>query len=88
MSITKRLGNWEPSPQRWDCAPRSECKEKGHSQTASQEALMQIDKEEANILVVDDDKQLADILTEYLNTLGYQAVAAYGGSEGLTRFRQ
>ena len=49
---------------------------------------MQIDKEEANILVVDDDKQLADILTEYLNTLGYQAVAAYGGSEGLTRFRQ
>ena len=49
---------------------------------------MRIDKEEANILVVDDDKQLADILTEYLNTLGYQAVAAYGGSEGLTRFRQ
>jgi DNA-binding NtrC family response regulator len=45
-------------------------------------------KKEANILVVDDDKALADNLVEYLSLMGYQATAAYGGREGLTKFEQ
>ena len=40
------------------------------------------------ILVVDDERQVADTLAEYLNTLGYEAVAAYNGTEGLARFRE
>ena len=43
---------------------------------------------EANILVVDDDKALADDLAEYLTKSGYQAAAAYGGREALSRFEQ
>jgi len=45
-------------------------------------------KKEARILVVDDDKMLADNLVAYLTGLGYQAAATYGGREGLTRFEQ
>jgi DNA-binding NtrC family response regulator len=40
------------------------------------------------ILVVDDDKELADTLVEYLTKLGYQATPAYGGEEALTTFEQ
>lgn len=43
---------------------------------------------EGRILVVDDDKELADTLVEYLTKLGYQAVPAYGGNEALTKFEQ
>jgi len=42
----------------------------------------------ARILVVDDDRQLADMLVEYLVKMGYEAAAAYGGREGLARFEQ
>lgn len=35
------------------------------------------------ILVVDDDKQVADLVTEYLSSIGYDAVSAYGGSDAL-----
>jgi DNA-binding NtrC family response regulator len=45
-------------------------------------------KKEAKILVVDDDKRLADNLVEYLSKLGYQSAAAYGGREALTKFEQ
>lgn len=45
-------------------------------------------KKEARILVVDDDKALADYLVEYLSRMGYQATAAYGGKAGLTKFDQ
>ncbi len=44
--------------------------------------------QDAKILVVDDDRQLADNLVEYLTKLGYQATAAYGGREGLNKFQQ
>jgi len=44
--------------------------------------------QDARILVVDDDKGVADTLVEYLVKLGYQATAAYGGREGLTRLEQ
>ena len=45
-------------------------------------------KYDANILIVEDDKVLADNLVEYLSKLGYQASPAYGGREGLTMFVQ
>ncbi len=45
-------------------------------------------EKEANILVVDDDRQLADNLVEYLSKLGYQASPAYGGREGLKESQQ
>lgn len=35
-----------------------------------------LDKRDIGILVVDDDKQLADILMENLTKLGYRAFAA------------
>ena len=44
-------------------------------------------KDEARILVVDDNREFADVLAEYLSRLGYQAVVAYGGREGLERFK-
>ncbi len=47
-----------------------------------------MDKKEARILVVDDDKALADNLVEYLSKLGYQASPTYGGREALTTFEQ
>jgi len=45
-------------------------------------------EKEAKILVVDDDKLLADNLVDYLSKLGYQASPAYGGREGLATFEQ
>jgi len=50
--------------------------------------MVLFNKKEAKILVVDDDQALADNLVEYLSKLGYQAAAAYGGREALTRFEQ
>jgi DNA-binding NtrC family response regulator len=49
---------------------------------------MALEKKDAKILVVDDDKHLADNLVEYLAKLGYQAVAAYGGKEAVERFEK
>jgi DNA-binding NtrC family response regulator len=49
---------------------------------------MAIEKRDARILVVDDDRHLADNLVEYLVKLGYQAVAAYGGREAATAFEK
>jgi DNA-binding NtrC family response regulator len=40
------------------------------------------------ILVVDDDRQLADTLQAFITKLGYKAVVAYGGREGLDRFER
>lgn len=37
----------------------------------------------ANILVVDDDTQVADMLKNYLNGRGYAVTAVYGGREAL-----
>jgi len=47
-----------------------------------------MNEKEGRILVVDDDKELADTLVEYLTKLGYQATPAYGGKEALTTFEQ
>ncbi len=49
---------------------------------------MLFNKKQARILVVDDDKQLADNLVEYMSKLGYQASPAYGGREALRRFEK
>jgi DNA-binding NtrC family response regulator len=45
-----------------------------------------IDKQDVRILVVDDDRELANGLVEHLSGLGYSAAAAYTGREGLSRF--
>ena len=45
-------------------------------------------KKDVKILVVDDDKVLADNLVEYLSKLGYLSASAYGGREGLATFEQ
>jgi len=47
-----------------------------------------MNEKEGRILVVDDDKELADTLVEYLTKLGYQATPAYGGKEALITFEQ
>ncbi len=35
------------------------------------------------ILVIDDNQDLAKIFCEYLNTVGYNAIAVYSGEEGI-----
>lgn len=40
------------------------------------------------ILVVDDEKQIVEILKAYLEKEGYAAVVAYDGNEALNKFRQ
>ena len=47
---------------------------------------MAFDRQDARILVVDDDKEFADLLVEHLSNLGYSAAVAYSGREGLSRF--
>ena len=49
---------------------------------------MAMNKKHAKILVVDDDRNLADNLVEYLTKLGYQATATYGGREAVSRFEE
>jgi DNA-binding NtrC family response regulator len=44
-----------------------------------------IAKKEARILMVDDEKQAANMLVDYLSNLGYQTVAAYGGYDALSK---
>lgn len=39
-----------------------------------------------NILVVDDDRQIADMLKEYLSGRGHSVTTAYGGREALAAF--
>jgi len=43
--------------------------------------------ENARILVVDDDRNIANILVEYITKMGYGAEAAYFGNEGIERFK-
>jgi len=43
-------------------------------------------KKDVRILVVDDEKAMADALVDCLSELGYSTVAAYGGHEGLSVF--
>ena len=40
------------------------------------------------ILIVDDEREITDVLMEFLNTQGYQAVAAHDGPEALGKFHQ
>ena len=46
-----------------------------------------ISDKKARILVVDDDREIANVLMEYLRRMGYEAEAAYGGGEGIERFK-
>jgi len=45
-------------------------------------------KKDVRILVVDDEREAADTLVEYLSELGCRATAAYGGREGLSAFEE
>jgi len=47
---------------------------------------MAIDRKDARVLVVDDDRELTDGLVESLSNLGYSAAAAYNGKKGLSKF--
>jgi DNA-binding NtrC family response regulator len=44
-------------------------------------------KMKARVLVVDDEKEFADILAKRLQIKGYQAEACYGGREALEKIR-
>ena len=48
---------------------------------------MAFGKQDVRILVVDDDKEVADGLVESLSNLGYSAAATYTGWEGIERFK-
>ena len=45
-------------------------------------------KGDIRILVVDDERGMADTLVEGLSELGYRATTAYGGHEGLSAFEK
>ena len=45
-------------------------------------------KIDPGILVVNDNRALTDTLVEFLRKLGYRALPAYDGKEGLTNFEQ
>lgn len=47
-----------------------------------------INRENVNILVVDDDKNLTEILRDYLTNIGYSVEEANDGLEGLDKFRK
>jgi len=55
---------------------------------AMREKMIKRAKNEIRILVVDDDKELADTVEEFLLKMGYSVTAAYGGREALIRFRE
>mgnify|MGYP000981603191 CR=1 FL=1 len=40
------------------------------------------------ILIIDDNKVLADIFGEYLNLLGYEVTTTYNGEEGLAKAKE
>ena len=45
-------------------------------------------KKDVKILVIDDEKDVADVLVGYLQTLGYSAWAVYSGTEALLRIKE
>ena len=45
-------------------------------------------KQVKHVLVIDDDRSVADTIVDWLNRRGFEAVAAYGGGAGLEKFRQ
>ena len=45
-------------------------------------------KIDPGILVVDDNRDLTDTIVLFLSKLGYRALPAYDGKEGLTKFEQ
>jgi len=42
----------------------------------------------ADILVIDDERDISDLLSEYLNSLGYNAVPVYSGTDGLAKLEE
>jgi DNA-binding NtrC family response regulator len=48
---------------------------------------LRVVNKEANILIVDDDKEFADGLAEHMLESGYSTRVAYDGRDGLAKFR-
>lgn len=48
---------------------------------------MVFNKMASRILVVDDEKELAEVLCEYLKVEGFETMAAFDGAEGLSAFK-
>jgi two-component system response regulator VicR len=46
------------------------------------------DQDKTNILVVDDNKDNADIIRDYLESRGYPITVAYSGDEAMTEFER
>ncbi len=46
---------------------------------------MSTDAHQQRILLVDDDRELCELLRDYLTPLGYDVHAAHTGPEGVTR---
>lgn len=40
------------------------------------------------ILIIDDNKELADIMCRLLNALGYDAIGVYSGEDGIAKARE
>lgn len=45
-------------------------------------------RKKADILVIDDEKDISDLLSEYLNNLGYNTVPVYSGTDGLAKLEE
>ena len=46
------------------------------------------ERKKADILVIDDERDISDLLSEYLNNLGYNAVPVYSGTDGLAKLEE
>jgi len=40
------------------------------------------------VLIIDDNKDLAGIIYEYLNMVGYEAIVAFSGEEGIAKAKE
>ena len=40
------------------------------------------------VMVVDDEENIRDVLSSYLNSLGYDVVAAHDGEDALSKFKR
>jgi signal transduction histidine kinase/CheY-like chemotaxis protein len=45
-------------------------------------------KQPARVLIIDDEKDLCQLLSEYLKSKGYETAVAYNGEEGLEKLKQ
>jgi len=49
--------------------------------------MAEISDGKPQILIIDDDRNIADIFVEYITKIGHRAAAAYLGADGIERFK-